>query len=135
VTERPEPSTDDGAVRVDRWLLAARVYKTRTLCAQACGGGKIEVNGVSASAHKLIRVGDRVHATTIAGPRQLVVRGLGLRRLSAPEARELYEDVTPPPPPEEIERRRMAPPEYRDAGSGRPTKRDRRDIQRLRRGR
>jgi ribosome-associated heat shock protein Hsp15 len=125
----------DGSVRVDRWLLAARVYKTRTLCAQACSGGKVEVNGVTASAHKPIRVGDRVQATTVAGPRQLVVRALGLRRLSAAEARELFEDVTPPPPPEEIERRRSAPPELRDPGAGRPTKRDRRELQRLRRGR
>jgi ribosome-associated heat shock protein Hsp15 len=133
LTERV-PADGDGSVRVDRWLLAARVYKTRTLCAQACSGGKVEVNGVTASAHKPIRVGDRVQATTDAGPRQLVVRALGLRRLSAPEARELYEDVTPPPPPEEIERRRSAPPEMRDPGTGRPTKRDRRELQRLRRG-
>jgi ribosome-associated heat shock protein Hsp15 len=128
-------AADHASVRVDRWLLAARVYKTRTLCAQACAGGKVEVNGVGASAHKPLRVGDRVHVTTIGGARQLVVRALGLRRLSAPDARELYEDVTPPPAPEEQERRRMAPPELRDPGSGRPTKRDRRDMQRLRRGR
>jgi ribosome-associated heat shock protein Hsp15 len=133
MTESATP--DGGAVRVDRWLLAARVFKTRPLCAQACAGGKVAVNAVTASAHKLVHVGDRVHVTTVAGPRQLVVRALGLRRLSAPEARELYEDVTPPPAPEEIERRRMAPPELRDPGSGRPTKRDRRDLRRLRRGR
>jgi ribosome-associated heat shock protein Hsp15 len=125
----------DGSVRVDRWLLAARVYKTRSLCAQACAGGKVEVNGIGASAHKPVRIGDRIRATTLAGPRELVVRALGLRRLSAPDARELYEDVTPPPSPEEVERRRMAPPDVRDPGSGRPTKRDRRELQRLRRGR
>lgn len=124
---------DDG-VRVDRWLLAARVYKTRPLCAEACAGGKVEVNGNTAAAHKVVRVGDRIAATTVAGRRQLVVKELGLRRLSAPAARELYEDVTPPPSPEELERRRHAPPEFRDPGSGRPTKRDRRDMQRLRRG-
>lgn len=122
------------SVRIDRWLLAARVYKTRSLCAEACAGGKVEVNDHTASAHKLVRVGDRVAATTVAGRRQLVVRALGLRRLSAPDARELYEDVTPPPTPEELERRRYAMPEFRDPGAGRPTKRDRRDIQRLRRG-
>ena len=121
-------------VRVDRWLLAARVYKTRPMCAEACAGGKVEVNGSTASAHKLVRVGDRIAATTVAGARQLIVRALGLRRLSAPDARELYEDVTPPPTAEEIERRRYARPELRDPGSGRPTKRDRRDMQRLRRG-
>jgi ribosome-associated heat shock protein Hsp15 len=125
----------EASVRLDRWLLAARVYKTRSLCATACDGGKVEVNGHSGTPHKLIRVGDRIHATTEAGPRQLIVRALGLRRLSAADARELYEDVTPPPPPEQIERRRFAPPEWRDPGAGRPTKRDRRDMQRLRRGR
>lgn len=121
-------------VRVDRWLLAARVYKTRSLCADACAGGKVEVNGNTATAHKLVRVGDRLAATTPAGVRQLVVRALGLRRLSATDARELYEDVTPPPSPEELERRRWAGPELRDPGAGRPTKRDRREMQRLRRG-
>lgn len=129
------PAPETGTVRLDRWLLAARVYKTRTLCAAACDGGKVEVNGTTGTPHKQIRVGDRVHATTVAARRELVVRGLGLRRLSAADARELYEDLTPPPPPEEIERRRFAGPEVRDAGSGRPTKRDRRDMQRLRRGR
>ncbi|MEW6271008.1 MAG: RNA-binding S4 domain-containing protein [Thermodesulfobacteriota bacterium] len=123
------------AVRIDRWLLAARVFKTRTLCATACEGGKVDVNGNAASAHKMIRVGDRVQVTTPAGKRQLVVRGLGIRRLAAADARELYEDVTPPPPPADAERRRFPPPEMRDPGSGRPTKRDRRELQRLRRGR
>jgi ribosome-associated heat shock protein Hsp15 len=126
---------DGGSVRIDRWLLAARVYKTRGLCAAACEGGKVDVNGVAASAHKPVRPGDRVRATTPAGRRELVVRALGVKRLGASDARELYEDVTPPPSPEEIERRRVAPPELREAGSGRPTKRDRREMQRLRRGR
>lgn len=123
----------DDRVRVDRWLLAARVYKTRSMCAEACAGGKVEVNGNPATAHKLVRIGDRIDASTVAGRRQLVVRTLGLRRLSAPDARELYEDVTPPPTPEELERRRYALPEFRDPGAGRPTKRDRREMQRLRR--
>lgn len=122
------------SVRIDRWLLAARVYKTRSLCAEACAGGKVEVNGNTAPAHKLVRVDDRIDASTVAGRRQLIVRALGLRRLSASDARELYEDVTPPPTPEELERRRYALPEFRDPGAGRPTKRDRRDMQRLRRG-
>jgi len=124
----------EGTVRLDRWLLAARVYKTRTLCATACDGGKVEVNGNTGTPHKQVKVGDRIRATTVTGPRELVVRALGLRRLSAPDARELYQDLTPPPPPEATERRRFAPPEIRDPGSGRPTKRDRREMQRLRRG-
>lgn len=129
------PAPDAATVRLDRWLLAARVYKTRTLCAEACDGGKVEVNGHAGAPHKQVHVGDRIRATTVAGPRELVVRALGLRRLSAPDARELYEDLTPPPPPREVEMTFRAPPELRDPGSGRPTKRDRREMQRLRRGR
>jgi ribosome-associated heat shock protein Hsp15 len=131
----PTGSTDEGTVRIDRWLLAARVYKTRTLCAEACAGGKVDVNGNAASAHKLVRLGDRVEATTPGGKRVLIVRGLGLRRLAPSEARALYEDVTPPPLPREADHRRFPPPEMREPGSGRPTKRDRRELQRLRRGR
>lgn len=127
--------TPSDSARLDRWLLAARVYKTRPLCAAACDGGKVDVNGSAATPHKLVRVGDRIQATTEGGRRQLVVRALGLRRLSAPDARELYEDVTPPPTPEEIARRQIERLEYRDPGAGRPTKRDRRDMRRLRGGR
>lgn len=129
------PVAESATVRLDRWLLAARVYKTRILCAAACDGGKVEVNGHAGTPHKPIRVGDRIRATTVAGPRELVVRALGLRRLSAPDARELYEDLTPPPPPKEVEIAFRAPAELRDPGAGRPTKRDRRELQRLRRGR
>jgi ribosome-associated heat shock protein Hsp15 len=125
-----ESDAPDG-VRVDRWLLAARVFKTRSLCQEACAGGKVDVNGVAASAHKIVRVGDRLRVTTPRGRRQLVVRGVGERRLSAPDAALLYEDVTPPepvPPAQPPGFGRMPPL----ARGGRPTKRDRREIERLR---
>jgi ribosome-associated heat shock protein Hsp15 len=118
-------------VRLDRWLLAARVFKTRSLCQEACAGGKVDVNGFAASAHKIVRAGDRLRVTTPRGRRQLVVRGLGERRLSAPDASLLYEDVTPPEPPSPAQAAGFGhlPPPSR---GGRPTKRDRREIARLR---
>lgn len=116
------------SVRVDRWLLAARVFKTRTLSQQACAGGKVSVNDVRATAHRPVRVGDRVRIQTPRGLRDFVVLGLAERRLPAPQAQELYEDHSPPPEP------RPPPPMMeRDRGSGRPSKRDRRSMDRFRR--
>ena len=132
-------SDDDhalAAVRIDRWLLAARLFKTRELCAAACEGGKVEINSIAAKPHKLVRASDRVRVTTRAGRRELIVRRLGERRLAAPQAQLLYGAVMPPPPPAPaVPAVPLAPlPEFRERGSGRPTKRDRRLLDRLRRG-
>ncbi|HZR83142.1 MAG TPA: RNA-binding S4 domain-containing protein [Candidatus Binatia bacterium] len=122
---------NDGAVRIDRWLLASRVFKTRSLAQEACAGGKVEVNRASASPHKLVRIGDRVRVTTPRGARDLVVRALGEKRASAAVAALLYEDVTPPAP-ERPELPAGADALSRVATSGRPSKRDRRRIDRWR---
>ncbi|MBI4514654.1 MAG: RNA-binding S4 domain-containing protein [Deltaproteobacteria bacterium] len=119
----------DDAVRLDRWLWAARMFRSRTLAATACDGGKVHVNGGAAKPHKALRPGDRVTITSEAGKRQLQVRALSERRGPAEQARLLYEDLTPPPPP----RSEPTPPVVaRERGSGRPTKRERRQLDRLR---
>ena len=116
-------------VRVDRWLTAARVFKSRGLASDACDGGKVDVNDDAAKPSRLVRGGDMVRVTLPRG-RRLILRvvALGERRGSAAVARTLYEDLTPPEPP----RGPRATPIYRAAGSGRPTKRERRDLDRLR---
>lgn len=124
-------STVQEAVRIDKWLCAARFYKTRSLAADACDGGKVEVNGHPAKPHKLVRVNDKLSFTHPSGPKEITVIGLSERRGPAPEARLLYEDHSPPPPPRE-ERRFFAPPPLRPVGLGRPTKRERRETERLR---
>ena len=116
-----EPST-----RLDRWLLAARAFKSRSLPSQACDGGKVSVNGASAKPHKAIRPGDLIELTTPAGTRRWRVLDLAERRGPAAVARTLYEDLTPPEPP-----RDPAQPRF-ERGGGRPTKRDRRQWERLR---
>lgn len=126
----PEQETNE-AVRLDRWLCATRFYKTRALAADACDGGKVEVNGHTAKPHKLVRVNDAVTFSHPSGPKVLTVLSLADRRGSATEARLLYEDHSPPPPPRE-ERFYSAPPPLRQIGMGRPTKRERRDTERLR---
>jgi ribosome-associated heat shock protein Hsp15 len=117
------------SIRVDKWLWAARVFKTRSLASAACGGGKVDINDDSAKAAKRVRAGDLVKVTLPQGRRRILrVAGIGERRGSAEVARMLYEDLTPPEPP----RPRQARPPWRAPGAGRPTKRERRDIERLR---
>jgi ribosome-associated heat shock protein Hsp15 len=123
------------SVRIDVWLHVACVYPTRSKAKEACDGGKVDVNGARAKAHREIRSGDRIGLAGHDGSRrELVVRGLAERSIPKAAARALYEDVTPAPSPEILEARRLdrllAP--RRDAG--RPDRRDRRDRIRAKRG-
>ena len=120
-------SSGDERVRIDQWLLAARLFKTRPFAQRACEGGKVSVNGQGVSAHRLVRAGDRVTVKTERGTRQLVVRGLGKKRLGPAEARELYDDVTPPPEPKPADAYADLP-----LRGERPSKRDRRRLDRFR---
>jgi ribosome-associated heat shock protein Hsp15 len=116
-------------VRADKWLWAARLFKSRALAAAACSGGKVEVNDQGAKPARLLRPGDLVRVTLPSGKRIVRILGLAERRGPAAAARALYADLTPPSPP----RRSVAPAGYRPAGTGRPTKRERRQLDRLRR--
>jgi ribosome-associated heat shock protein Hsp15 len=116
------------SIRVDRWLWAARFFKTRSLASAACAGGKVDVNDAAAKPSRLVRPGDVLRITLPGGQRVARVLALSERRGPASEARALYEDLTPPAPP----RARQVPPVLRPPGAGRPTKRERRRIERLR---
>lgn len=113
-------------VRIDRWLCAARLYKSRTAAQEACLGGHVRINDQTARPSHPLRVGDRVEALAPRGRVIAEVLALGEKRLSPAAARLLYADHSPPPPPPEV---RQA---VRDRGAGRPTKAERRQIERLR---
>ena len=121
--------TDVGSsVRADVWTWSVRIYPTRSAASAACRAGHVKVNGVRVKPAHGIRIGDTVRARTVAAERIVVVSGLIQKRASASVAIQNYEDRTPPPPPKET-----APaPVSRERGSGRPTKRDRRQFERLR---
>ena len=122
-----QPSPD--SIRIDKWLWAARVFKTRSLAAAACDGGKVDINAEAAKPARRVRAGDRLEVSLPRGRRRILkVIAVGDRRGSAEAARALFEDLTPPEPP----RARQAPPPFREPGAGRPTKRERREIERLR---
>jgi ribosome-associated heat shock protein Hsp15 len=120
--------TTSDAVRVDRWLWAVRAYKTRSASSAACAGGHVSVNGQPAKPATRVRAGDEVTALTPGGPRLLEVVQLLEKRVGAVAAAEAMIDRSPARP----EADRQAPPLARDRGAGRPTKRDRRAIERFR---
>ena len=117
------------SIRVDKWLWAARVFKTRSQASVACDGGKVDVNDEAARPARRVRAGDLIVVTLPRGRRRILkVACVDDRRGSAEVAKALFEDLTPPEPP----RLRQARPPWREPGTGRPTKRERRDIERLR---
>jgi ribosome-associated heat shock protein Hsp15 len=114
--------------RIDRWLCAVRLVKTRPLATQLCEGGHVLVNGVTAKPSTKIRAGDRVDARIADRERVLeVVRPIE-SRVGAPVAATCYVDHTPPPVVTEVRPGIMAV-----RGEGRPSKRLRRELERLRR--
>ena len=123
-------------VRLDVWLDVACLARTRSHAKELCDGGKVEMGGAHAKAHRLVQAGDRLRVTLAPGrARELVIRAVRDTHVAKALARELYEDVTPPPSAEEVELRRLerfAPPPAPERGSGRPEKRARRQMDRFR---
>ncbi|MFQ5764192.1 MAG: RNA-binding S4 domain-containing protein [Rhodospirillales bacterium] len=118
--------------RLDKWLWYARFFKSRSLATRFCASGRLRVNGaVVSKAHYGLRVGDVLTFPKGRDVRVVKVLELGRRRGPAAEAQALYDDLEPPRP-----RARDAPPpaERRDRGQGRPTKRERRETDRLKGG-
>lgn len=120
-------------VRLDKWLHVARIFKTRTLAGKACEQGKVEVNGQKAKAHRHVHLGDKLEVKVGEWQRILIVLGLRDKPVAKAEAATLFEDQSGPRPEADPLRRLMRrPPISREKGAGRPTKKDRRDLQRAR---
>lgn len=121
-----------GKVRLDKWLWAARFFKTRSLAAEAIDGGKVDVNGDRAKRSKLIQVDDRIRLRDGPYEWQLLVRDIASRRGSAQIAQQLYEET-----PESVARREAVHVHLKSMpaafafGDSRPGKRDRRELRKL----
>ncbi|MPV88625.1 RNA-binding S4 domain-containing protein [Georgenia ruanii] len=121
MTEAPE-------ARVDSWLWAVRLFKSRSQATSACKAGHVRVNGDRAKPATAVKVGDRVVVRGGERERVVVVRRVLVKRVGAPVAAEALLDESPPPPPP-LARGVVA---QRARGTGRPTKRERRALERLR---
>lgn len=119
-------------VRVDKWLHVARVFKTRTKASHACELGRVLVNGMAVKAHRLLALGDRIELAQGDWQRVLVVKVLADKTLPRAAVPSLFEDLSPPRPvADPIARLLRRPPSLRDKGAGRPTKKERRSMQRF----
>lgn len=125
--------SEDGKPRLDKWLWAARFFKTRALARAAIEGGKVHYRGERCKPSKEPKVGDEVQVRQGFDARTVVIRELSMVRRGAPEAQTLYEET-----PASIEQREAAAAQRRAAGAGglisehRPTKKQRRQIYRFR---
>jgi ribosome-associated heat shock protein Hsp15 len=117
------------SIRLDKWLWFARFFKSRTLATRFLEAGKVRMRGTVVKPHARVRIDDVITFVLGGGLRIVRIRLLGSRRGPAVEARTLYEDLSPP---REAPLAAAAEPAARDPGAGRPTKAERRAIDRLR---
>ncbi|MCK0089499.1 RNA-binding S4 domain-containing protein [Rhodococcus sp. HNM0563] len=117
-----------GSVRVDSWTWSVRLFKTRSAAASACRGGHVRVDGVTAKPSTPVTIGTEVRVRVHGMEKVVEVAQLVNKRVGAPIAATTYIDHSPPPPPKEV----LASIPRRDRGAGRPTKKERREMDRLR---
>lgn len=116
------------SVRVDSWIWSVRLLKTRSAAAGACRGGHVKVNGTPAKPAQHVAIGDEIRVRAGGRDRIVEVARVVAKRVGPAVAAECLIDRSPPPPPKEV----MASLPLRERGAGRPTKRERRETDRLR---
>lgn len=115
--------------RIDKWLWAVRIFKTRTIAADACKKGRISINGESAKPSKTVKVGDKVDVRKPPITYSFRVVQTIQNRVGAKLVPEMVENITPESQYELLEMNRISNFAVRAAGTGRPTKKDRRDME------
>lgn len=118
-------------IRLDKWLWTVRLFKTRSQATEACKGGKIKMSGVNAKPSKDIKVGDQIDIVQHGIRKSVRVKQIGNNRVGPKLVPELMDDLTPIEELEKLEMARKINYERRDRGVGRPSKKDRRNIDRL----
>lgn len=118
-------------VRIDKWLWAVRIFKTRSLAAEECAKGHVRIGEVHVKASREIRAGEIVRVRLAPIERYFLVKRVTDKRMSARLAADFVEDVTPQEQLDLLNAAKVWGFEYREKGSGRPTKRDRRMIDRM----
>ena len=115
-------------MRIDKWLWCVRLFKTRSQATDACKGGKIRLNGVLPKPSKEVKPGDKITFTKGIIQYQVQVKELLKSRVGAKLVEDYLIDLTPKEEYEKAQKQRMMNQAVRDRGTGRPTKKDRRDL-------
>lgn len=122
---------EENIVRMDKWLWAARLFKTRSLAADAIKGGKVKVDDSPVKPSREVKAGDVIQVQIDQLHKVVQVKTVIKNRVSAKQVPEVYNDLTPKEEYERIEFVRAYKAEWRDRGAGRPTKKERRMIERM----
>lgn len=123
----PAPASESAQARVDSWIWAVRLFKTRSAAAAACRAGHVRVNGTPVKPAHQIKPGDEIRVRVAGLERIVIVERAITKRVGAPVAAQCMIDRSPPPPDPQL----VAALPRRDRGTGRPTKRERRETDRL----
>lgn len=123
------PETNKDEVRIDKWLWAVRLFKTRTIAIEACKKGRISIKGIPIKPSRTIKVGDIIEVRRPPVTYSFEVLQLTERRMGAKLVPEYMKDVTAPSQLEILELARISGFEGRARGTGRPTKKDRRELE------
>jgi len=118
-------------IRIDKWLWAVRLFKTRSQAGEACKGGKVKIGGQSAKASREVKVDEIIEIQLQHIKRKVKVIKIVKNRVAAKLVPDLLQDLTPTEEYEKLEMMRFLNTEKRDRGIGRPTKKDRRTISKL----
>jgi ribosome-associated heat shock protein Hsp15 len=119
------------SIRLDKWLWTVRLFKTRSQATEACKGGKVKMGGVNAKPSKEVRVGDEIDIVQSGIRKSVRIKQIGNNRVGPKLVPDLMEDLTPSEELEKLQMARKVNYERRDRGLGRPSKKDRRNIDRL----
>ena len=119
------------SIRLDKWLWTVRLFKTRSQATEACKGGKVKMAGVNAKPSKEVRVGDEIDIVQTDIRKSVRIKQIGNNRVGPKLVPDLMEDLTPQEELEKLQMARQVNYERRDRGLGRPSKKDRRNIDRL----
>ena len=122
---------EENIVRMDKWLWAARLFKTRSLAADAIKGGKVKIDGNPVKPSREVKEGDVIQVQIDQLHKVVEVKTVIKNRVSAKQVPEVYNDLTPKEEYERIEFMHAYKAEWRDRGAGRPTKKERRMIEKM----
>ena len=122
---------EENIVRMDKWLWAARLFKTRSLATDAIKGGKVKIDGNPVKPSREVKEGDIIQVQIDQLHKIVEVKTVVKNRVSAKQVPEVYNDLTPKEEYERIEFMHAYKAEWRDRGAGRPTKKERRMIEKM----
>ena len=122
---------EKNTTRIDKWLWAVRIYKTRSIATQACAGGKVKIDGNTVKASRMVRKGDIIQVRKRVIKYDYKVLKIAEKRMGAKLVRDFMEDLTPDEELEKLKTSKSLPHQTREKGQGRPTKKERRIMDKL----